>query len=344
MNNPNPESLVNQVQNRAVMTEALASRAVQEVQAALVVAKRFPRDEFAAIEKIKVACRRPELAEMAEYEFSRGGTKITGPSIDLLKAVAKRWGNIEYGWQELERRDGESSVRAFAWDMESNARSEMVFVVKHWRDRKDGQGYKLTDERDIYEATANFAARRVRACLENVVDSDVVAMAVDECRKTLRGNNKAPLIDQVRQMVSAFGEFGVTPAMIETRLGNKLDAVSVNQLAGLRRVYKSLKDGVGERDDFFKPEPLVKERPDASDESNTPKPEAPKPEVTPQQELARIVTEAGYTFDHLRKFGAETGNLENAESLASFDDIPTKVAARLVKAKTGLLKNLSELK
>ena len=105
------ESYVDEIKINSVMTEAMSSRAVQEVQAALVVAKRFPRDEFMALEKIKTACRRKGLAEMAEYEYSRGGTTITGPTIDLLKAIAKRWGNIDYGWQELERERGSTGRR-----------------------------------------------------------------------------------------------------------------------------------------------------------------------------------------------------------------------------------------
>lgn len=240
------------VAEQSLTVQASSARAVQEIQAALVIAKKFPRDEVAAIAKIKTACQRRELAESAEYEYSRGGTTITGPTIDLLKAIAKRWGNIDYGRQELERNNGESVVRAFAWDMETNTRSQVEFHVRHWRDKKGGEGYAVAEERDIYELVANSAARRLRACLESVIDSDVIDLAVDECRKTLRSGHSKPLIDRIREMVSAFAEFGVTQAMIEGRIQSKAEACSENQLAGLRRIYKSLRDGVGKADDFFK--------------------------------------------------------------------------------------------
>lgn len=347
-------SFVEEARATTVMAEAMSSRSVQEVQAALVVAKKFPRDEFMAREKIKTACQRKELAEMAEYEYSRGGTKITGPTIDLLKAIAKRWGNIEYGWQELERKKGESVIRAFAWDMETNARSEMTFSVRHWRDTKEG-GYALTDERDIYEATANFASRRVRACLESVVDSDIVQTAVDECRRTLAGKNTEPLVDQLRKMCAAFlTEFAVTPEMIEKRIGNKLEAVSNNQLASLRRIYKSLKDGVGVREDYFKPERIVEDQPTPSrpqaaqaeapapeaepepaqepeppadietptaEEEPPPKPQtrrAPRPAVTIEQQavadLADLIVKSGFTCDIFKRWGVTSGNLTAEEA------------------------------
>lgn len=232
---------------------AAVARATQEIQAALVIAQRCPRDEVKVKAKILQACKRRELAEVSEYQYSRGGTKITGPTIDLLRAVANRWGNLRYGWEEKDRSGGISSVRCFAWDMQTNSQAERTFKVKHWRDTREG-GYELKDERDIYEMLANSAARRVRACLEEVIDSDIINAAVDECRLTMKNGETTPLADRAVAMVSAFQEFGVTATMIEVKLGNNLAAVSENQLAQLRRIYKSLKDGVGNREDFFKPE------------------------------------------------------------------------------------------
>lgn len=232
---------------------AAVARAIQEIQAALVIAQRFPRDEVKVKARILEACKRKELAEVSEYEYSRGGTRITGPTIDLLRAIANRWGNMRFGWEEKVREEGRSSIRCFAWDLQTNGQAERTFMVRHWRDTQGG-GYELKDERDIYEAMANQAARRVRACLEEVIDSDIVSAAIDQCRLTLRSGEKVPLADRAVQMVAAFSEFGVTQAMIETRIGNKLDAVSENQLASLRRVFKSIKDGVGKREDYFKPE------------------------------------------------------------------------------------------
>ena len=132
---------------------AAVARATQEIQAALVIAQRFPRDEVRVKSRILEACKRKDLAEVSEYEYSRGGTKITGPTVDLLRAIANRWGNIRYGWTEVERRDGQSMVRCFAWDMQSNGQAERTFSVKHWRDTQGG-GYELKDERDIYELLA----------------------------------------------------------------------------------------------------------------------------------------------------------------------------------------------
>ncbi|BBP87435.1 hypothetical protein BsIDN1_10530 [Bacillus safensis] len=76
----------------SVTTEAMVSRQAQEVQAAMVVAKKFPRDVYAAFERIKKACERKLLAESAVYEYPKGGSKISGPSIRLAEALAQNWG------------------------------------------------------------------------------------------------------------------------------------------------------------------------------------------------------------------------------------------------------------
>lgn len=242
---------------------AAVARATQEIQAALVIGQRNERNETKVKAKVLDACKRSSLAEIAEYEYNRGGTRITGPTIDLLRAIANRYGNLLFGWAEVDRREGMSSIRCWAWDTQSNSRAERTFYVKHWRDTQAG-GYALTDERDIYEALANQASRRVRACLEEIIDADLVEAAVDQCRRTLKEGAKTPIKDRAIQMLEAFKEHAVTVEMIEKRLGNSIDAISENQLASLRRIWKSLKDGVGKREDYFKPEtvpPNFKEAP-----------------------------------------------------------------------------------
>lgn len=132
-------------------TEMMISRQAQEVQGAIVMAKKFPRDEYDAMERIKRTCQRATLAEQAIYSYPRGGQTVMGPSIRLAEALAQNWGNIDYGVIELEQKNGSSEMMAYAWDLESNTRVTKIFTVEHKRDTRKGT-YQLTDSRDIYEA------------------------------------------------------------------------------------------------------------------------------------------------------------------------------------------------
>lgn len=70
-------------------------REIAEVQGAMVIAKRFPRNPIEAMDRILQACTRPTLAEGALYSYSRGGSDITGPSIRLAEVAAQAWGNVQ---------------------------------------------------------------------------------------------------------------------------------------------------------------------------------------------------------------------------------------------------------
>lgn len=243
--------------------QALISRQAQEVQAAMVVAKKFPRDENLAYSKIMNACQRKSLAEQACYEYKRGGTKVEGASIRLAEALARSWGNMDYGIIELEQKKDKSEMMAYCWDLESNTRITRIFSVKHWRDTKSG-GYALTDSRDIYEITANLGARRMRACILQALPGDIVDVAVEQCKNTLKGAYKEPLADRIRTMLTAFEkDFQVTKDMLENYIGCKSEVFSENDFVRLRNVYKSLRDGMTSREEMFdipKPKPIVTEK------------------------------------------------------------------------------------
>lgn len=236
---------------RTSQTEMMVTRQVQEVQVAMLAAKKFPRDQVVAFNNILRACQRKKLAESSMYEYPRGGEKITGPSIRLAEAIAQNWGNIDFGFMELEQKNGVSQVMAYAWDLETNARQTKLFSVPHIRHTRKGD-YPLTDPRDIYELVANQAARRVRACILGIVPGDVVEAAVERCNRTLREGYEEPLVDRVRKMAQVFEkEFSVTLPMLEKYLGCRSDAFSENDFVRLKKVYVALRDGMAKREDYF---------------------------------------------------------------------------------------------
>lgn len=272
MNVYNNQTGIQQSQGMSAAGMMMVSRQAQEVQAAMVIAKRFPRDEAAAAERILKACTRQSLAESAMYEYTRGGTTITGPSIRLAEAVAQNWGNIDYGIIELEQKDGESQVMAYAWDLETNTRQSKIFTVPHVRETRSG-AYALTESRDIYELVANQGARRVRSCITGIIPGDVMEMAIKQCELTLKGGSKDPLEVRIAKMAERFQEeYKITGEMLEGYIGKRLSAFSENDVVRLGKVYRSLKDGVIGSNYFtdrmresVKEAPQQKEKPEADD-------------------------------------------------------------------------------
>lgn len=237
---------------RAALVEAAATREMAEVQAAMVIAQRFPRDERAAIDRIVNACTRPSLAERATYEYARGGQPISGPSIRLAEVIAQQWGNIDCGVRELEQRPGESIVEAFAWDLETNMRDRKVFTVPHVRDTKKGRVI-LEDARDIYETVANNGARRKRACILAVIPGDVVERAVLQCQKTLETKYQVTP-ESIKEILDMFSAVGVTKPQIEKFLQRKIEAAPPALMVRLRGIYNVIRDGLSTPADWFEAE------------------------------------------------------------------------------------------
>ena len=234
------------------MIDTEGQRAIQEVQAAMIIAKRFPRDIKSALDRILNSCTRTSLAEQALYTYSRGGTDISGPSIRLAEAVAQQWGNLQFGIRELEQRDGESTVEAFAWDLETNTRQVKVFQVPHERHTRKGTT-KLTDPRDVYELVANQGARRLRACILGVIPGDVIDEAVRQCDVTLSASaDTSP--DAQKKIIDAFAAYKVTKAQIEKRIQRRIDAITPAQVISLRKILISMRDGMSGPEDWFEAE------------------------------------------------------------------------------------------
>src|SRR5215207_7367078 len=73
---------------------AAAAEKQFEIQSAIVLAKRFPRNEDQSFQKLMKACGRTTFAEEAEYSFPRGGSMVKGPSVFLAREAARVRTNI----------------------------------------------------------------------------------------------------------------------------------------------------------------------------------------------------------------------------------------------------------
>ena len=239
-----------------------ASRAIAEAQGKLVIAKRFPRDEVQAYNRVAQACQRKGIAEKAFYSYNRGGGTVSGPTIRFAEELARCWGNIDYGIKELSQDEGKSEMQAYAWDLETNAQSVQNFTNPHIRE-VGGKAKILTSQSDIYEINANMGARRLRSRILAILPTDLVDMAINECKKTLAGNNDEPLIDRVKKMIVAFGKIGVTQEQIEKRLGRKVDTMTIDDFTDYIGIYNAIKQGESKIAEWFEAEKVASDLTDA---------------------------------------------------------------------------------
>lgn len=235
------------LETRTEMTGELATAgatalAVAEIQGAIVLARKFPRSEDAAFEKLMRACGRQTFAEDAAYSFPRGGADVTGPSVYLAREAARVWGNVRYGLDVIRDDEESRQIRGWAWDMETNTRVSMEDDFKKLIYRKKG-GWIVPDERDLRELTNRRGAILVRNCLLQIIPQDLIEDALKQASTTLKKKSAENPDEARHRLITAFSQVGVTPAMIEEKLGRPLTQCQPADIARLRQIYKSIADG-----------------------------------------------------------------------------------------------------
>ena len=70
-------------------------------------------------------------------------------------------------------------------------------------------------------------------------------------RRTLAGQNDAPLIDRVKKMVVAFQKYGVSQDMLERRLKRKIESMTADDFAEYIGIYNAIKGGESKVADWF---------------------------------------------------------------------------------------------
>jgi hypothetical protein len=234
-------------------TQVEQARAVAEVAAAVHAAAARPRDEDLAIARFKRSCARIEFAQRAFYKYPRGGKNVTDVTIRFAIEAARCWGNMTSGSAEIERQPGQSTVVAFAWDLETNFTRRTTFVSPH-------SGYTDTPEvdangqarparaliavRDVRENNQSAGSRVERQQIIAALPSWFVEMGKAWCAETVANQGKGkPIEDRRRQMVEAFEGIGVRREELIRKIGAPVDSWVELDLATLTVLGQSIRNG-----------------------------------------------------------------------------------------------------
>jgi hypothetical protein len=219
----------------------------KEIEASIVLARQFPRDEDHGLQKIVRACRRPAFAEKVEYRFPRAGKTVHGGSIYFARECARVWGNIQFGFSIVDDSETHRTVRGWAWDLENNSRQFAEDTFQKLIQRKDRStgvtNWVVPDERDLRELTNKRAAMAVRNCILHMIPFDVREAAIAEADRTRSAEVKKDPDEAKRSVVLGFDQLNVPSPELEEYLGCKIGQASPDQIKKLKEVYVSVRDG-----------------------------------------------------------------------------------------------------
>lgn len=246
---------VREEQTGELQTTTAESLAQHEIQGAIIVAQRCKRNEDVAYAAIIRSCQRPTFAADATYSFPRGGSMVTGPSVYLAREFARVWGNIRHGCHIIADDDKSRTIRAWAWDVQTNAKCEQDDTFQKMVQRKrDGRTQWVpADERDLRELTNRRAAIAKRNCILELLPSDMVEDALKQAADTVR-NTAAKDPDASRKaIVKAFTGLNVPVAELEAHLGHQVSLCTPAEIVELQQIYKSINDGGFSWRDYYTP-------------------------------------------------------------------------------------------
>lgn len=235
----------------AQSTETMQASAIAfaraEMEGAILVAKKFPRNEDDARQKLLRSCSRPRFADEVTYNYPRGKQRVIGLSIYFAREAARLWGNIRYGFYVVRDDEDERHVRCWAWDVETNAKVEMDDTFRKLVQRKDDRTGKTSwivpDERDLRELTGNRAAKAVRNCILALLPEDLKAECEEKAEATLKNEGATDPDAMRKKIVDGFGMLNIPVSELERYLGHKLAVATPAELAELRQMWKSLQEG-----------------------------------------------------------------------------------------------------
>lgn len=271
-NNPNLPVTTEQGEdgyNRSAMSISAESPAMMTavarerftLEAMLAQARMYPRDERECFSRMVNAAKRPSFAARAEYSFPRGSAKVIGVSVTATRPLANYWKYLRFGWTIL-RWDNEGYAGVgFCHDLQEGSHKEHPFEGRWVHQRKNRDTGKtewmtITDEREKREKIGKDGSIAERNAVLAIIPPDIIEDFIEACRKTNRdvakGDLKQDRAKTLRSMAAAFGEYGVTTLMIDTKLGHPLEQVNEDELADLRSIYTAI-SREGERVDSFFP-------------------------------------------------------------------------------------------
>ena len=245
--------------NETAITAA-AAQAQASVQARYVMALQRPRDLADVRVRVLRECKRPGFAEVALYAKPIGRDRITGPSIRFAEAILRCLTNILVETQTIYDDPEKRIVRISVTDLEANLTYPTDKVVEKTVERKKPkEGAEILGERlnsygdkvfivratedDLLVKEAAIVSKAIRTNGLRMVPGDILDEAIATINATLANADATDPEAEKKKVVDAFAAQGVMPSDLKAYLGHDVTSCTPAEIADLRIVFRSLKDG-----------------------------------------------------------------------------------------------------
>lgn len=185
------------------------------------------------------------LGARAYYDFPAGGGRVTGPSIDLMDALAIVWGRLVQRVEVIEENPTRVHLRGRIVDLLALTATERDYVSAIAP--APGGFAKKPDQAERWRVMQiqSASSKAVRGALEHALPAWLVDAAMDAARHSAaqQATGGRPLAEARGMAVEALGRLGLDRATLEAVVDQPMDLWTVDELAQLRTLMGKLRSG-----------------------------------------------------------------------------------------------------
>jgi hypothetical protein len=257
------------MQKAEIAATRVAASARAEVESAFIMALKMPRNRDQARIEILQACKNITFASMAKYKKPVGKKQtasgewvqnyVEGPSIRFAEEMIRSWTNVKVQSMIIYEDDERRITFINVVDLQSNISYSSQITVEKTIERKSDKGREVIDERlnsygervfivratddEIRNKEAAMLSKEIRNASLRLIPQDITQDAMAQVDVTVKAGVSSDIETAKKQILDAFAAIGVKPVDLEQYLGHAMSTVSPAEIADLRTVYNTIKNG-----------------------------------------------------------------------------------------------------
>ena len=206
-------------------------------------AKAYPRNIKRSTENaIAIASMDLETANSCTYSLPRGGTPITGPSVNLALILAQTWGNLRVDAKVVSIDDKHVTSEAVCFDLETN----LAIKAQVKRSIVGKSNKRYSD--DMITVTGNAAnSIAMRNAILKVIPRAVVNKVYSAAKQVITGDisDETKLLKKRTQVIDGLkGAYEVTEAEILSAIGKaSVTQITADDIVVLIGIGTAIKEG-----------------------------------------------------------------------------------------------------
>ena len=258
----------------------VAASAKAEVESAFIIALKRPRNRYQCRTEILESCKSLLFAEKAKYKKPVGKKKegsawipnfVEGPSIRFAEEMIRSWGNIKVQHFTIYEDDTKRISKVNVIDLEKNISYSKQLTVEKSVERKSAYNREVIAERvnsqsevvfivratddEIHNKEAALVSKEIRNASLRMIPQDIIEESMQLVEKTIKSGVSVDPKAVRKQITDSFAGIGISPTDLEKYLGHELDKITPKEVADLKSVYMTIKDGQATWQEYLSDEP-----------------------------------------------------------------------------------------